>query len=348
MPALSPPRPILPTRAILPARPILAAQPILPAGAGRRGGVIQGAFLGGQPRLTMIAPRAATGTGTGSVQRSTPAPAANATPMPLGFDGFRSVMPAQRMPEVIQRKMESLFKTSFSDVRIHVGPQAGSIGAQAFTQGSDIFFAHGQYNPSTSQGQRLLGQQLAHVVQQRTGRARNPFGSGLAVVTDPLLKSEAEMMGHRAAMPQPAQPKLAGAKDGTAGRPQVPAPILPKRAGADAAASRTVAPSGAIRPATSGPILPKRVDSPALAPILPTRPNSATSMASPTRPNSATSGTGAILPSRPSAALQPSGPILPGRPSWWQQAAQPMMALGAAVTVGRHVVNSVGRWMFGS
>jgi hypothetical protein len=335
----------LPTRAILPARPILPAQPILAARAGRGGGgVIQGAFLGGRPRLTMMAPRA----GTGAVQRSAVPPAANATPLPDGFGGFRPVMPPQRMPDAIQRKMESLFKTSFSDVRVHVGPEAGAIGATAFTQGSDIFFAHGQYNPATPQGQRLLGQQLAHVVQQRTGRARNPFGSGMAVVTDPLLKSEAEMMGIRAAMPQPAQPKMNGKQTATAGHPPIPAPILPKRAGQEASAARGAATPGAIRPTTPGPILPKRVDAAMPAPILPRRPDSATSIPSPTRPTSATSGAGAILPSRPSAAFQPPAPILPGRPTWWQQAAQPMMALGAAVAIGRQVIGSVGRWMFGS
>ena len=344
MPALSPPRPISPTRAILPARPILAARPIRPAGTGRRGGVIQGAFLGGQPRLLMTAARP----GTGPIQRSAVPAASNATPMPPGFEGFRPVMPAQRMPEAIQRKMESLFRTSFADVRIHVGPQAGSIGALAFTQGSDVFFANGQYNPATPQGQRLLGQQLAHVVQQRTGRARNPFDSGLAVVTDPLLKSEAEMMGVRAAMPQPAQPKLAGARDGSAGGPKMPAPILPKSARADASAAPGVAAPAAIRPTAPGPILPKRVDSPAMAPVQPRRPDSATSLPSPTRPIPATSGSGALLPSRPSATVQPPAPILPGRPTWWQQAAQPMMALGAATAMGRHAMNTIGRWMFGS
>ena len=62
-------------------------------------------------------------------------------------------------PQTIQAKMESVFGTSFADVRIHEGPEASSIGALAFTQGSSISFAPGQYNPNTSQGQRLLGQQ---------------------------------------------------------------------------------------------------------------------------------------------------------------------------------------------
>lgn len=335
MPALSPSGPILPTRAILPARPILASRPILPSRpGGGRGGVIQGAFLAGRPRLTTSAP--GFGTGSGPIQRSAATPPANATPMPAGFEGFRPSGTPQRMPEAIQRKMESLFKTSFADVRIHVGPQAGSIGALAITQGPDIYFATGQYNPATPQGQRLLGQQLAHVVQQRTGRARNPFGSGMAVVTDPLLESEAEMMGHRAAMPQPAQPKMKETQAGPAGRPPIPAPILPKRGGADPTASRAAAAPAAIRPTTPGPILPRRVDPPSLAPI------------PPIRPNPPATGSGAILPSRPSTSFQPPAPILPGRPSWMQQAAQPLMALGAAASIGRQVVNSVGRWMFGS
>src|SRR5690606_27769182 len=54
------------------------------------------------------------------------------------------------------------------------------------------------YNPHSAHGQRLLGHELAHVVQQRAGRVRNPFGSGTAVVQDPALEAEAERMGVRA------------------------------------------------------------------------------------------------------------------------------------------------------
>jgi hypothetical protein len=57
-----------------------------------------------------------------------------------------------RLPEAIQRKMEAFFNTSFEDVRVHVGPQASSIGALAFTHGSNLYFAPGQYNPTTMHG----------------------------------------------------------------------------------------------------------------------------------------------------------------------------------------------------
>jgi ribosomal protein S18 acetylase RimI-like enzyme len=96
--------------------------------------------------------------------------------------------------------MESALGANFSDVRIHVGPEATAIGAIAFTWGSDIHFAPGQYNPHTPQGQSLLGHELAHVVQQRAGRVSNPFGSGVAVVQDHALEAEADRLGHMAAM----------------------------------------------------------------------------------------------------------------------------------------------------
>jgi len=103
------------------------------------------------------------------------------------------------LPRDIQAKMESALGASFSDVRVHVGPEAASIGAIAFTWGSDIHFAPGQYNPHTPHGQFLLGHELTHVVQQRAGRVANPFGSGVAVVQDQALEAEADRLGRAAA-----------------------------------------------------------------------------------------------------------------------------------------------------
>lgn len=104
------------------------------------------------------------------------------------------------LPEAVQKKMESFFGADFSDVRVHVGPEASSIGALAFTYGSNLYFAPGQYEPNSPHGQRLLGHELTHVLQQRAGRVRNPFGAGVAVVQDPGLEAEAERMGVRVAM----------------------------------------------------------------------------------------------------------------------------------------------------
>lgn len=74
------------------------------------------------------------------------------------------------MPASVQATMESAFGADFSSVRIHEGPQAQSLGALAYTQGTNIHFAPGQYQPHSRSGQELLGHELAHVVQQAQGR----------------------------------------------------------------------------------------------------------------------------------------------------------------------------------
>ncbi len=104
------------------------------------------------------------------------------------------------LPRDVQAKMEAALGANFSDVRIHVGPEASAIGAIAFTWGSDLHFSPGQYNPHTPHGQFLLGHELAHVVQQRAGRVSNPFGSGVAVVQDHALEAEADQLGRMASM----------------------------------------------------------------------------------------------------------------------------------------------------
>lgn len=104
------------------------------------------------------------------------------------------------LPSEVQSKMETAFGADFSDVRVHIGHEATSLGAIAYTWGSNIHFAPGQYNPHTIQGQKLLGHELWHVVQQRSGRVSNPFGGGVAVVQDHALEAEADRMGVKAAM----------------------------------------------------------------------------------------------------------------------------------------------------
>ncbi|MFN7959754.1 MAG: DUF4157 domain-containing protein [Thermoanaerobaculia bacterium] len=110
----------------------------------------------------------------------------------------------QPLPAPLRRQMEAVFGTDFSAVRVHVSGEAQALGALALTHGSHIHFAPGRYQPDTVQGRRLLGYELAHVVQQRAGRVRGPGGAGLVVVRDPRLEAEAERMAHRAAQPPPA------------------------------------------------------------------------------------------------------------------------------------------------
>lgn len=117
----------------------------------------------------------------------------------------------QPMPELVQQKMETSFSTDFSDVRIHEGSQAEKIGALAYTQGKNIHFRPGKYQPTTQSGQELLGHELAHVVQQQAGRVTAPQSKGVAINADPQLETEADVLGVKAARGESAQVTGAGA-----------------------------------------------------------------------------------------------------------------------------------------
>ncbi|MDI3286936.1 DUF4157 domain-containing protein [Polyangium sp. 15x6] len=122
---------------------------------------------------------------------------------PTGFLEGKPAREGQSLPPSVLRKMETFFEADFSDVRVHVGGEAASIGAIAFTLGTDIHFAPGFYEPHTARGQELLGHELTHVVQQREGRVANPLGDGIAVVQDFELEAEADRMGRAVATGQP-------------------------------------------------------------------------------------------------------------------------------------------------
>lgn len=87
------------------------------------------------------------------------------------------------LPDGTRRVMESRFGYDFSGVRVHTGPPATALNrdlnALAFTTGTDIYFAPGEYRPDSLTGQHLLAHELTHVVQQ--GGAGG-VGSGAGMV----------------------------------------------------------------------------------------------------------------------------------------------------------------------
>lgn len=87
----------------------------------------------------------------------------------------------QAMPDGLRGMMERGFDRDFSQVRLHTdGEAAGlssSIHAKAFTHGNDIYFNQGQYVPETSEGQRLVAHELAHVAQGGGKVGRDPNGN---------------------------------------------------------------------------------------------------------------------------------------------------------------------------
>jgi hypothetical protein len=87
--------------------------------------------------------------------------------------------------------MEGCFGVDLSAVRIHTDGAAAALNravrAEAFTTGTDVFFAPGRYDPSSSAGRGLLAHELTHVVQQSSG-AGGPSGT----VSDPGDPAELE------------------------------------------------------------------------------------------------------------------------------------------------------------
>ena len=79
------------------------------------------------------------------------------------------------LPESIREQMEAGIGADFYNVKIHDDPESHKlskeINAQAFTQGNDVFFNAGKYDPATKQGQHLLAHELTHVVQQENGNS---------------------------------------------------------------------------------------------------------------------------------------------------------------------------------
>jgi hypothetical protein len=87
----------------------------------------------------------------------------------------------------------------FGSIRVHHGDIAGTggdracraLGARAFTVGTDIYFAAGEFRPGTRDGLWLLAHEVAHVVQQRGGLIPAPCpGTGSALTVMPAGTAE--------------------------------------------------------------------------------------------------------------------------------------------------------------
>jgi hypothetical protein len=96
--------------------------------------------------------------------------------------------------------MEPKFGHDFSGVRVHTDARATrsarAVRAKAYTVGHDVVFAAGEHAPGTHEGQKLLGHELAHVVQQGNSSLatlqRQPSGDDIddTAVLEHQLKSK--------------------------------------------------------------------------------------------------------------------------------------------------------------
>lgn len=93
----------------------------------------------------------------------------------------------------LQEQASGALGDSFADVRVHTDALASalarSVEARAFTTGSDIFFASGEFRPQSPGGRELIAHELTHVAQQRGAPV-----AGDMVVSQPgdALEREAE------------------------------------------------------------------------------------------------------------------------------------------------------------
>jgi len=100
---------------------------------------------------------------------------------------FERNLAAQRggghpLPGSTRDFFEPRFGQDLSDVRVHhdadAANAASEINAQAFTQGRDIYFGAGKYQPNSEGGKHLLAHELAHTMQQTDGAGQQRSALG--------------------------------------------------------------------------------------------------------------------------------------------------------------------------
>ncbi|WP_019180827.1 DUF4157 domain-containing protein [Microbacterium yannicii] len=89
----------------------------------------------------------------------------------------------------VRTDMESRLGHDFGDVKVHTDAaahdSAKSVGAHAYTVGSNVVFQRDAYDTSSLAGRTTLAHELTHVVQQRSGPVDGaPSGGGISV-SDP-------------------------------------------------------------------------------------------------------------------------------------------------------------------
>ena len=76
----------------------------------------------------------------------------------------------QPLDDLVRASIEPSFGMDLGDVRVHTDTEADHLSrnlkARAFTAGKDVFFRHGDYQPGSTEGTRLLAHELTHVAQQ--------------------------------------------------------------------------------------------------------------------------------------------------------------------------------------
>jgi len=110
-----------------------------------------------------------------TVQRKAPpiGPVGSSLPQPHVREALSSA--GQPLDHQTRAFFEPRLGYDLSSVRVHTDPTAAesarAVEARAYTFGSDIVFAEGEFHPSSESGHELLAHELAHVVQGGTHTA---------------------------------------------------------------------------------------------------------------------------------------------------------------------------------
>jgi hypothetical protein len=138
----------------------------------------------------------------------------------------------------LRARMEPKLGADLSEVKLHTGGDsahaASTLGARAFTVGSDVHFNTGEFAPGTREGDKLLAHELTHVVQRQKSVIQRDAEEG---APEP---AEAPAAGGGEAAPEAAEAPAAGggAGGGEAAPAEVSTPGEPAEKEADAIADK--------------------------------------------------------------------------------------------------------------
>jgi hypothetical protein len=213
------------------------------------------------------------------------------------------------LPDTQRTAFEQAMGQPLDHVRIHRGASADSaarsLGAQAFTVGSDVYFANGSYAPGTADGDRRLGHELTHVAQHDAGRVP-PASASDSMVSSPTDPLEREAYGREGAVAAALRSDVEPAP--IAGRAATRAPAAVLRA-ADTAAPAQPAEQQQSAGPSDEQLLPVPEQAPPLpapagqAPPPPAAPAAPAPPAPPPLP-----ATAPVAPPAPAAVAAPPGP----------------------------------------
>ena len=150
---------------------------------------------------------------------------------PSSMRPFEAESGGEPLPKDLRQRMERSFGHDFSRVKVHRDQRADAIDAVAYAKGDHLHFTAGAYRPHQGDGKKIIAHELAHVVQQRSGKVRRRGRSEIRV--DHQLERQADAQGAKAAAGESVDtPHLAvGANSAGSAESGVVQPILKLKGG---------------------------------------------------------------------------------------------------------------------